>query len=68
MVMKAATAKPETRIIPAGEFKAKCLKLMDEVAQTQEPITVTKHGKAVGQFVPMPAESKQFRSIFGRIV
>jgi len=65
MVMKAAT-QPVTRTIPAGEFKAKCLQLMDEVAETQQPITITKHGKAVSQLVPMPAESKPFRSIFGR--
>jgi hypothetical protein len=28
------------RTIPAGEFKAKCLKLMDEVAESQQPITI----------------------------
>ena len=31
--------------INATEFKAKCLKLVDEVARTREPIIVTKHGK-----------------------
>lgn len=54
------------RKVPAGEFKAKCLKLMDEVAEAQEPITITKRGKAVVQLVPMPAEEKPFRSLFGR--
>jgi len=60
------TVKSEPRIIPAGEFKAKCLKLMDDVATTKQPVTVTKRGKPVGQFVPMPAEDKPFRSLFGR--
>ena len=65
MVMKNA-AQSEARTIPAGEFKAKCLKLMDEAAATQRAITVTKRGKPVGQFVPMPLEEKPFVSIVGR--
>ena len=65
MVMKAAI-QSEPLIIPAGEFKAKCLKLMDEATINQRAITVTKRGKPVGQFVPMPAEVKPFRSIVGR--
>jgi prevent-host-death family protein len=65
MVMKAAT-QPEPLTIAAGEFKAKCLKLMDEANATQRPITVTKRGKPVGQFVPVPVEEKPFRSVVGR--
>lgn len=42
--------------IPAGEFKAKCLKLLDEVAQTREPLIITKRGKPVAQLVPAPAK------------
>ena len=30
--------------IPAGEFKSKCLKLMDQVRDTHEEIVITKHG------------------------
>jgi len=60
------SAEPEPRTIPAGEFKAKCLKLMDEVAETQQPVIVTKRGKAIIQLVPVAAESKPFRSLFGR--
>jgi prevent-host-death family protein len=41
--------------IPAGEFKAKCLKLLDQVAADRRPLIVTKHGKPVAQIVPMPA-------------
>ena len=35
------------RIVKASEFKAKCLKLMDEVAATGDTITVTKNGRPV---------------------
>jgi prevent-host-death family protein len=37
--------------IAAGEFKAKCLKLLDQVAETHEPLIITKHGKPVAQLV-----------------
>jgi prevent-host-death family protein len=42
--------------IAAGEFKAKCLKLLDEVSETRETLVITKHGKPVAQLVPVPAE------------
>ncbi|MEI9906241.1 MAG: type II toxin-antitoxin system prevent-host-death family antitoxin [Asticcacaulis sp.] len=47
--------------IGAGEFKAKCLKLLDEVAETRHTIIITKHGKPVAKLVPMP----QKKSLFG---
>jgi len=37
------------RTIAAGEFKAKCLALMDEVARTGEEIIITKRGKPVAR-------------------
>jgi prevent-host-death family protein len=40
------------RRIPAGEFKAKCLALLDEVANTGETLVVTKFGKPVAKVVP----------------
>ena len=48
--------------IPAAVFKAECLKLMDEVARTGQPVVITKHGKPVAQLVPVAAEPK---SLFG---
>ena len=41
------------RTIPAGRFKAQCLKLLDEVAETGETIVVTKRGKAVARLQPV---------------
>ena len=46
----------KSREIPAGEFKAKCLKLMDEVAATGEELVITKRGKPVARLVPAAAE------------
>ena len=39
------------RIIKASEFKATCLKLMDEVAETGEEIVITKNGQPVAKLI-----------------
>jgi len=49
--------------ISATEFKAKCLKLLDEVAATHEPLIITKRGKPVAKLVPIEDESAE--SMFG---
>ncbi len=46
----------------AGEFKAKCLELMDTVAQTGATIVITKRGRPVARLVPVVDPST---SIFG---
>jgi len=38
--------------IKASEFKSKCLALMDEVAESNESIVITKHGRPVSRLVP----------------
>jgi len=48
--------------ISAAVFKAECLKLMDQVQKTREPVVITKYGKAVAQLAPV-SESPQ--SLFG---
>ena len=41
------------RVISASQFKAQCLALLDEVAESGEEIVVTKHGRAVARLAPM---------------
>ena len=41
------------RSIAAGRFKARCLALLDEVAETGLPLVVTKRGRPVARVVPM---------------
>ncbi len=38
--------------LPAGQFKARCLQLMDEVSEQGTIITITKHGRPVARLVP----------------
>ena len=51
-----------TRTIKASEFKAKCLKLMDEVAETGEEIIITKNGKPVAK---LSAHREKPKSLYG---
>ena len=59
MVMKANA----TKTIPAGQFKAQCLQLMDEVNATGIPVVITKRGKPVARLVPV--DTAPFVSLYG---
>ena len=45
------------RTVAAGRFKAQCLALLDEVADTGVAIVVTKRGKPVARVVPVEREA-----------
>jgi prevent-host-death family protein len=53
------------RKVAAGKFKATCLKLMDRVASTGEPIEVTKRGKPLVRLEPVRPAEQTTSSIFG---
>ena len=53
----------KARTIKASEFKAKCLKLMDEVAESGQELVITKHGRPVSRLVPYRKKSKL---VYGR--
>ncbi len=52
----------DTNQIGAGEFKTHCLKLIDRVNQTKQPITITKRGKPMAKLTPIEDETY---SLFG---
>jgi prevent-host-death family protein len=54
----------DNRYVAAADFKANCLRLMDEVAQQRRPIIITKRGKPVAKLVPV--EEKPI-DLFGRM-
>ena len=39
--------------MPAGEFKARCLRVLDDVALSRREVVVTKRGKPVAKVVPI---------------
>ena len=49
--------------INAAQFKAKCLKLIDEVAATRKPLIITKRGKPLAKLVPI--EDEMLPPLFG---
>ena len=50
------------REFTASEFRAKCLKIMDEVAATGERVVITKHGKPIAELT----QARELRKpIFG---
>lgn len=46
--------------MPAGEFKARCLQLMEQVSRTRRPITITKRGRPVARLIPVDQEAEPF--------
>jgi prevent-host-death family protein len=54
-------AYADGRRVAAGEFKARCLELMDRVRERGEEYVITKHGKPVAKLVPFrEPEQKAF--------
>jgi prevent-host-death family protein len=54
--------------MPAGEFKARCLTVMDEVNNTREPVVITKRGIPVAKLVPATkAEAEFLGRLEGRV-
>jgi prevent-host-death family protein len=51
------------KTMAAGEFKAKCLAVMDEVQAKRTTVIITKNGKPVARLVPEPFEGQD--PIFG---
>ena len=51
--------------IPAGQFKAKCLQLMDKVQKSHEEVIITKFGKPVCKLVPVNSSEKPNQALFG---
>jgi prevent-host-death family protein len=41
------------KVLTASSFKARCLALLDEVAETGESLVVTKHGRPVARVAPI---------------
>ena len=62
MVVPKKDVATESRTIKASEFKATCLRLMDEVAESGEEIVITKNGRPTARLLPY---RKRFGDWFG---
>jgi prevent-host-death family protein len=54
--------------IAAGEFKAKCLKLIDQVSETRKPLVITKRGKPVVEVIPIASKGDLIGSMRGSVL
>jgi prevent-host-death family protein len=45
--------------IPAGEFKQRCLAILDRVAETHEEVVITKRGKPVARVAPIAPSAER---------
>jgi prevent-host-death family protein len=58
--------KRNDKVVPAGEFKAKCLALFDEVETRRHTFVVTKRGRPVARIVPLASDKA--RSLRGSLL
>jgi prevent-host-death family protein len=56
------------KTIGAGEFKAKCLALLDEVNESHETFVVTKRGVPVAKLSPVSKEYGHPPSLHGSVL
>lgn len=54
--------------IGAGDFKAHCLQLLDDVARHRQPLVITKRGKPVARLVPISPQAPLFGALAGSVV
>ncbi len=56
--------------ISASKFKARCLAILDEVAETGEIVTILKRGKPVARLVPPVVTGSRYpqEELFGTVV
>ncbi|QAY77306.1 type II toxin-antitoxin system Phd/YefM family antitoxin [Sphingosinicella sp. BN140058] len=47
------------KTIGAAEFKAHCLRILDEIARSGEGVTITKRGRAVAEVTPIAAQEER---------
>jgi prevent-host-death family protein len=55
------------RSMAVGEFKAKCLAVIEEVKTTGEPVLLTKRGTPVARVTSLEETPREKGSILGRL-
>lgn len=54
----------KAKTVAAAEFKATCLRLIDEMNEDGQPITITKRGRPVAVLVPIK-ETQNIKPLWG---
>lgn len=53
--------------ITATQFKARCLRLLDDVAESGAPLIITKHGRPVARLEPISSDRTLVGSVTFRV-
>ena len=56
-----------TRQVPAAEFKAKCLRIINEMNRDGGTVTITKRGRPVAVLSPVPAPGEKPSPFIGML-
>lgn len=56
------------RTVAASEFKAQCLKMMEQVRRTNEPIVITKRDRPVAKLVSAGRPSRDILGCLAGVV
>ena len=46
----------QTKTVAATQFKAECLRLIDEMNRDRRPVTITRRGRPVAMLTPVPQD------------
>lgn len=69
VALKHGTARVHNAVRPreiaAGEFKAKCLAIIDDVNKSGQEVIITKRGKPTAKLIPFDEDNAD--SLFGRL-
>ena len=57
----------KSKTMPAGQFKARCLSVLDDVRDSRRPVLITKRGKPVARLVPVEDQDAR-ASLRGSVV
>ncbi|MGC1459855.1 MAG: type II toxin-antitoxin system Phd/YefM family antitoxin [Steroidobacteraceae bacterium] len=59
--------KPE-KVVTATHFKAHCLRLLEDVRRSRQPLLVTRHGKPVAEIGPPSSRASAIKTLKGSIL
>lgn len=56
------------QLVTAAEFKAKCLKLIEQVATTHEELIITKRGIPMAKMIPLNRSQNPFGALKNTVI
>lgn len=61
-------ATTAAKVVTATHFKAHCLRLLEDVRRTRQPLVVTRHGRPVAEIGPPSLRATAVNALKGSIL